>query len=199
MNRTGVEVKKVSALLIAGLALVALSGCSTIHDAKPKGTVIRAAIASITKQISYAKEHYKNPNKQTFGDLGGTDCVNFVSQTLLARGWTLNPEWTYKNNYSRAWISSTGFHDYLKTKPYLATELTWEDRDKIQVGDIVQFDWDNSGDRDHTAIVSGMQVTNGHHELLVTSHSPAAFDWPITEVIAEHGEPTKVHFWKLAN
>jgi hypothetical protein len=184
--------------LTALLLSVSLTGCSTVHDEKPVGTVLRANTAPVIKQIAYAQKHYKSPNKEVFGDLGGTDCVNFVSQTLLSRGWNLNPEWTYKPEFSRAWISSTGFREYLLTKPELATELTWKDRDLIQVGDVVQFDWDNSGDRDHTAIISGIQVINGKRELLHTSHSPAAFDWSITELLEEQDDRTQVYFWQLA-
>lgn len=190
---------KTALCVAAVLGTFLISGCSTIHDQKPTGEVLRATDKPTIAQIDYAKKHYKSPNKETFGDLGGTDCVNFTSQTLLARGWKLNPDWTYKPEFSRPWISSTGFHDYLESKPELATELAWEDRDQIEVGDVVQFDWDNSGDRDHTAVVSGIQVTNGKRELLLTSHSPAAFDWPITELLEEQDKRTKVYFWKLSN
>jgi hypothetical protein len=181
-------------LATVAVVIMTLTGCSTVHDSKPLGTVTRSSNPVVVTQIEYAKSYYKNPNKETFGDLGGTDCVNFVSQTLLARVWNLNKDWTYKNGYSRAWISSTGFHDYLTTHPELATELTWDQRAKVEVGDVVQFDWDNSGDRDHTAIVSGF---NDQGEILLSSHSPAAFDWPITEAIAEHGDPTMVYFWRI--
>ena len=178
---------------------ISLSSCSTIHDEPVKGIVNRSSFKNVMTQIDYAKAHYKNPNKEVFGDLGGTDCVNFVSQTLLARGWKLNKDWTYKDGYSRAWISSTGFRDYLRAHPELATELTWDQRKDVVPGDVVQFDWDNSGDRDHTTVISGYTIINGKRELYVSSHSPAAFDWPISQAIAEHGEPTKVYFWKIKN
>jgi hypothetical protein len=181
-------------LIAVVLCTLLLSGCSTVHDAKPSGTVTRSTKPAVVAQLDYAQTYYKNPNKETFGDLGGTDCVNFVSQTLLARGLELNSDWTYKNGYSRAWISSTGFRDYLHNHPELATAISWGQRDQVEVGDVVQFDWDNSGDRDHTAIVSGF---NDDGEILLASHSPAAFDWPITEAIAEHGDPTHVYFWSI--
>ena len=179
---------------ITALVILALSGCSSVHDAKPTGTVTRSTNPAVVAQIDYAQTYYKNSNKETFGDLGGTDCVNFVSQTLLARGLKLNSDWTYKNGYSRAWISSTGFRDYLLNHPEIAVPLRWDQRDQVHVGDVVQFDWDNSGDRDHTAIVSGFTDKG---EILISSHSPAAFDWPITQAIAEHGDPTKVYFWQI--
>jgi hypothetical protein len=194
---TGVKGKRILVALAVSALTLSFSSCSSVHDSKPLGKVSRSSDPSVQRQISYAKAHYKNPNKETFGDLGGTDCVNFTSQTLFARGWPLTADWTYKNGYSRAWISSTGFRDYLAQHPELATPLDWAQRSRVSVGDVVQFDWDASGDRDHTGVISGIETRNGKRELLVTSHSPAAFDWPITDVIAEHGAPTKVYFWHI--
>jgi hypothetical protein len=190
--------KKLAISIAVALAIFSVSGCSTVHDAKPTGEVIRASSHPVIAQLDYAENYYKSPNKETFGDLGGTDCVNFVSQTLLSRGWKLNPKWTYTPEFTRPWISSTGFREYLLTQPELATELLWKDRDLVQVGDVVQFDWDNSGDRDHTAIVSGIQLTNGKREILISSHSPASFDWSITEQLAEQDDRAQVYFWQLA-
>lgn len=184
------------------VALVAislsLSGC--VHDAEPAGVITRSNNPSVTKQVDYAKAHYKNSNEKEFGDLGGVDCVNFTSQTLLARGWEMTPMWgqAFRNGkmeYTRAWINSTGFKEFLTKHPELATAVAYEDRSKIVVGDVVQFDWDNSGDRDHTAIISGIREDG---TLLVSSHSPSAFDWPLDEVILSSFSPnTKTYFWHL--
>lgn len=189
----------------AGLVLalgLGLSACSQVHEPETTGTVERSSYINVNAQISYAKTHYKNPNKSEFGDLGGTDCVNFVSQTLLQRGWKMDSSWAFSldssgTNYSRPWISSTGLRDYLAEQPQLATQLTWSQRDLVKPGDIVQFDWDASGDRDHTAIVSGIESVDGKRIVLLASHSPAAFDWPIEDAVAEHGSQTKVYFWSL--
>ena len=179
-----------------------LSGCAAVHEPKPIGNVVRSTDESVTAQLAYAKAHYKKPNKAAFGDLGGTDCVNFTSQTLLARGWKMDAEWSFSldgsgTHYSRPWISSTGFRDYLVSHPERATALSWDQRVQVVAGDVVQFDWDASGDRDHTAVVSGIETVSGKRVILLTSHSPAAFDWPIEEAIAEHGKPTKVYFWHI--
>ncbi len=181
-----------------------LSGCASVHEPKPQGLVVRATEESVIRQLAYAKAHFKNPNKSEFGDLGGTDCVNFTSQTLIARGWKMDAEWSFAldssgTHYTRPWISSTGFRDYLQSRPERATALNWDQRDQVVVGDVVQFDWDASGDRDHTAVVSGIETVSGKRVILLTSHSPAAFDWPIDDAIAEHGSSTKVYFWHLAN
>jgi hypothetical protein len=88
-------------IYLAGALLFALSlsACSSVHDAKPNSKVYRSTASEVIKQLEYAKTHYNNPNKEVFGDLGGTDCVNFASQTLLSRGWSLNKDWTYKDGY----------------------------------------------------------------------------------------------------
>ena len=192
-------------VLVAALSValtLGVSGCASVHDVKPTGSVDRSASPAVLAQIAYAKAHYKNPNKTKFGDLGGTDCVNFTSQTLQARGWKMDADWSFSldsagTHYSRPWISSTGFRDYLVSHPERATALSWDQRDQVVAGDVVQFDWDASGDRDHTAVVSGIETVDGKRVILLTSHSPAAFDWPIDEAIAEHGSQTKVYFWRL--
>lgn len=177
-----------------------LAGCSTVHSPKPQGEILRSDDPAVVEQLAYAKKHYAKPNRAEFGDLGGTDCVNFTSQTLLARGWKMTTEWAQSNSgdpYTRAWISSTALRDYLTQHAELATPLTWKQRGLVAVGDIVQFDWDNSGDRDHTAIISGIEVIDGKRRLLVAQHSPGAWDWPISTQIAEHGDSTRVYFWHL--
>lgn len=190
-------------VVVTSLTLaLGLSGCSVVHEPKPVGNVVRASSPDVLSQLEYAKAHYKNPNKREFGDLGGTDCVNFTSQTLIARGWQMDESWSFSidasgTHYSRPWISSTGFRDYLNDHPERAEALTWSQRDQVEVGDVVQFDWDASGDRDHTAVVSGISTFEGERAILLTSHSPAAFDWPIESAIAEHGDQTKVYFWRI--
>ena len=163
--------------------------------------LITATKPSVKAQVAYALKYYDSPNIKKYTDLGATDCANFTSQTLHARGWHMTNEWkAVKENgnqfYTRAWISSTALHDYIK-KHKLAKALTWKQRDQVQVGDIVQFDWDNSGDRDHTAIVSGILETNGNKEILLAEHSKGAFNFPISAILAIHFGPTKVYFWHL--
>jgi len=190
-------------LKLAGLVAIAalvLSGCSVVHQGAPSGTIERSSNPQVLAQLAYAKKYFTSPNATEFGNLGGTDCVNFTSQTLLARGWKMTTDWAHSNTgepYTRAWISSTALHDYLAAHPELAKPLSWSQRGQVSVGDIVQFDWDASGDRDHTAIISGIENVGGKRRLLVASHSPGAWDWRLTDEIAEHGNPTKVYFWHI--
>ena len=188
---------RVLSLVALASLTFALAGC--VHDSHEVGQVTRSDNPAVIKQLDYAKAHYKNPNTKLFGSLGRTDCVNFTSQTLLARGWRMTKGWSQSSTngmqYTRAWISSTGLRDYLTEHPELATPLTWKQRSKVEVGDVVQFDWDASGDRDHTAVISGIRKDG---TLLLTSHSPSAFDWPIGDAIAAQMSPlTQVYFWHI--
>jgi len=197
-------VRIVSLILALGLAA---SGCSQVHlsqvhQPKLTGTINRSNDTRVIAQIAYAKAHYKSPNKAKFGDFGGTDCVNFASQTMRARGWNMDESWWFSSDssgmrYSHSWISTIKMREYLLAHPQRATLLSWQQRDKVRTGDIVEFDWDSSGNPDHMAIVSGIETLSGKRVILLSSHSPAAFDWPIEDAIAEHGDQTKVNFWHI--
>jgi hypothetical protein len=191
--------KKIYWALVAVVAITLALAYSPISLKNIR--IITANKPEIKAQVAYALKYYDSPNKKVFGDLGSVDCANFTSQTLFARGWHMTNEWKHevdngKQFYTRAWISSTVLHDYIQNH-HLAKALTWEQRDQVQVGDVVQFDWDNSGDRDHSAIVSGILDVDGNKELLLAEHSRGAFNFPISALLALHLGPTKVYFWHL--
>ena len=166
-------------------------------DDSLKITLLTANTFETQKQIHYALNHSSSPNTRKFGNLGETDCANFVSETLHARGWHMTSEWfNRQDSYSTAWISSTALSRYIG-KHKLAQGLSWRQRDTVTVGDIVQFDWDNSGDRDHTAIVSAIVLVDGKRELLIAQHSKGAFNYPISAALAQHPKTTKVYFWHI--
>jgi len=122
-----------------------------------------ALSAAVTAQMDYALAHWnvENYNTADWGVLGINDCVNFASQIMIERGWTMDDVWSSPKNgnaydASAAWRSSTAFMNYIASTGR-ATALTDQQRDQVKVGDIVQFDWDNSGDRDHTGIVTKVE------------------------------------------
>ena len=127
---------------------------------------------AITAQIDYALAHWNNYNSAVYGAIAGNDCVNFTSQSLLARGWTMDAEWSFSaGQYSAAWASSTAFAAYLSAHPERATALSDDQRDQVKVGDVVQFDWDDSGDRDHTGIVTRVERTATGVEIYYAGHT----------------------------
>jgi Putative amidase domain len=190
--------------LVVAATIFTLTGCGS-HRYVSSGVAQTAAPASVSAEMAYVDTWWKTRNSAGFGDLDGTDCVNFASQALLARGWAMNDEWGHslvdgQNGYTKAWISSTAMMKYLGAHPELATVVTGDDLSALAIGDIVQFDWDNSGDRDHTAIVSRIDTaTDGTVSLFVASHSPTAHYLALDRIIATHPAEAKVYFWHLVS
>ncbi|MFD1721263.1 amidase domain-containing protein [Amnibacterium endophyticum] len=132
----------------------------------------------VDRQMAYAFQNWNSTSNSTFGYLSNSDCANFASQTLLARGWKRGPDWynSGPGRWSATWVSSTALSSWLKTRPDLATRLPYRQRDQVRVGDIVQFRWPGHKKGysawDHTGIVSKVVVLpNGRHDVYYTSHT----------------------------
>ncbi|WP_030238911.1 MULTISPECIES: amidase domain-containing protein [unclassified Streptomyces] len=111
---------------------------------------------------AYAEKHWNVYNKDypDFNGQGaGGDCTNFVSQALKAGGWKHVPGYVY--DYTR-WFGNADIqsHSFIgvnewswfaqnskRTKP-LANVY------QMEVGDVLQVDFDRDGSKDHTMIVS---------------------------------------------
>jgi len=165
-----------------------------------KGTPVSADPA-VQKQLTYALAHWQNYNTAEYGVLGTTDCVNFASQTLIERGWEMDDQWWTSGTgsgfeFSSPWVSSTAFMRYLESSGR-ATALTDEQRDQVKLGDIAQFDWDNSGDRDHTAIVSRIEGSGDNLQIYYAGHTDntdyRSVDWAIT--VNHPG--ASVYYWSV--
>jgi hypothetical protein len=133
-------------------------------------------LTPLDAQMTYVLAHWSERNTTEYGTLVDNDCVNFTSQSLIERGWTMDDAWWHSQSggvdeYSSAWISSTSMMKYFAARPALATALTDDQRDSVVVGDIVQFDWDNSGDRDHTGIVTRVEGTGAERQIFFAGHS----------------------------
>ena len=74
---------------------------------------------------------------------------------------------------SAAWVSSTAMSDWLASRPDLATRLTYGQRARVQIGDVVQFNWSGVGSSwDHTAVVSKILVEpNGAVDIWYAEHT----------------------------
>ncbi|WEO77656.1 amidase domain-containing protein [Cryobacterium sp. SO2] len=151
----------------------------------------------ITAQIDYVLAHWQNYNSAAYGSISGNDCVNFTSQSLIARGWTMDADWSYvAGKYSSAWASSTAFAAYLAAHPERATPLTAAQRAEVKVGDIVQFDWDNSGDKDHTGIVTRVEQTSTGVDIYYAGHTNNTDYRSVDESLALSGG--SVTYWSVA-
>ena len=73
-------------------------------------------------------------------------------------------------DFCSPWVSSTAFRDYLEESGR-ATALSDDQRDQVKLGDVVQFDWDNSGDRDHTAVVTRIEGSGDDIKIYYAGHT----------------------------
>jgi hypothetical protein len=132
----------------------------------------------VDRQLTYALAHWNNYNLAEYGDMNpiGGDCVNFVSQTLLQRGWTMTDEWHNTSggaDHTAAWIHVPTFDRWLRAhqKELGITPLTIEQRDQVKPGDIVVFDWNLNDSLDHTQIVSAVNMVDGKQQILMAGHN----------------------------
>jgi len=152
----------------------------------------------VTAQIDYVLAHWNDYNSDEFGAIPGNDCVNFTSQSLLARGWKMDGQWSFNRDTfqsTAAWTSSTALADYLSRHPERATPLTDNERSQVKVGDIVQFDWDNSGDRDHTGIVTKVEKTDAGTVIRFAGHTADTDYASVDDAIAGGAS---VSYWSVS-
>jgi hypothetical protein len=147
--------------------------------AQDTGLTFQYKVASaLDREMAYAFRYWNVYSNATFGYLSGSDCANFTSQTLLARGWTRSSQWfDYgAGNWSGTWVSSTAMSTWLSKRTDLVSRLTYTQRDAVAVGDVVQFRWPGHPKSyrawDHTGIVSKVVVLpNGHHDIYYVAHT----------------------------
>ena len=167
-------------------------------------TYSRESLTPVDAQLQYAFAHWSTEtyNLATYGEFNsvGGDCMNFVSQTLIARGIPMTAGWSFTSptKYTGSWIYTPSFENYLLASPELGfTRLTAEQRDQAEVGDIVVFDWNSNDSADHIQIISDIRVVDGKQQILMVGHNLDSnwrdFD---TTVTVDH-PGALAWFWKV--
>ncbi|GAA1447952.1 amidase domain-containing protein [Leifsonia poae] len=158
----------------------------------------------VDRQLSYALTYWKNYNSAEWGDLNsvGGDCANFVSQTLIARGWTQNADWYNKGaaaDWAPAWGYVPSMDAYFRAHPELGlTEYPLDQRDKIKVGDIVMFDWNDNDSLDHVQIVSAVEKVGGQIKIKMVGHNEDSDYRDLDETITTDHPGAIGHFWSFS-
>ncbi|MCU1635883.1 MAG: hypothetical protein JWQ68_1122 [Cryobacterium sp.] len=160
-----------------------------------------AVDAAVQRQLAYVLAHWSDYNVDEYGSLGTTDCVNFASQSLIERGWEMDEEWWTEGigddfSFSSAWVSSTAFMYYLYESGR-ATPLTDDQRDQVKLGDIAQFDWDDSGDRDHTAIVTRIEGSGDDIRVFYGGHTDDTDYRSVDYAITEKHPGGTAYYWSV--
>ncbi|WP_166804603.1 amidase domain-containing protein [Cryobacterium algoritolerans] len=166
--------------------------------AQPKPT---PATPGAEAQVAYLLAHWTSYNTADYGVVAENDCVNFTSQSLIQRGWAMDDAWWSKGKggsftHSAAWISSTAMMRYLASSGR-ATELTDDQRDEVKLGDIAQFDWDNSGDRDHTGVVTRIEGSGDNVEIFYSGHTDDTDYRSVDYAITEKHPGATAYYWSI--
>lgn len=159
----------------------------------------------VDKQLAYALTYWKNYNTAQYGDLNpvGGDCANFVSQTLIARGWQMNDDW-YNHDAAADWSPAWGYvpsmDEYFRENAAQLglTEYSFDQRDKIKVGDLVMFDWNDNDSLDHVQIVSAVQNVNGKIAIKMVGHNEDSDYRDLDQAITVDHPGAVGHFWSLS-
>ncbi|RZU66783.1 IPT/TIG domain-containing protein [Microterricola gilva] len=202
----GSEMLRALVLTPAAAAAAEAAKAAAAADAAASASASQAAPAMlsfeylpdprVTAQTDYLLQHWADYNP-AYMAIYGNDCANFTSQGLIARGWQMDAEWGYSEagGGSAAWVSSTAFRDYMAAHPERGVAIGDDQRASLKVGDIAQFDWDNSGDRDHTATITRIDKTESGVKVYVAGHSKDSDYWDVDVAIAGGGS---VSYWGLS-
>lgn len=125
--------------------------------------------------VQYAKTWWngRNPNYPSFD----VDCTNFISQCLRAggapmtgspnrgKGWWITDGWRsgssryghYPNEtWSYSWAVAHSLRWYLETAKTGLTAKRVQSPSKLEIGDIILYDFQGNGVIDHSTIVTSM-------------------------------------------
>lgn len=159
-------------------------------------------LTAVDRQLEYAFDHWRDYNTAQYGDFNalGGDCMNFVSQTLVARGWTQTAEWFNDRgiDWASPFIYVPAFDEWMTAHPeYGAVKLGMKDIDKLKVGDVVMLDWERNGFFNHAQIVSGVEHVDGETEVYMVGHNLDSIYRDLGATVAAESPDAIAWFWSL--
>lgn len=133
----------------------------------------------------YADTYFENYNPD-YVDFTGVDCTNFVSQAMyLGGGAPMEPTYWYYydvNDRGPAWTGVPQLNYFLVVNKSQYNNgpsgVYRQSASNLWYGDIIQYDWTNNNEWDHSVIVSTPQSGTG--TTLIDSHDADLNDVPYT-------------------
>ncbi|SHE77326.1 Putative amidase domain-containing protein [Seinonella peptonophila] len=152
------------------------------EDNPSTGTVVNGYDANKAKD--YAYQWWNKRNNEKYGYFskvsGGCydcwyDCTNFVSQAIQVGGIkeqrTGGSYWYYSDKKpSYSWSVANSFFNYFKGRAQQTRQYGM-----LEIGDVINADFDHDGDIDHSAIVTRVD----HSGVYVTQHTTDKKDSPL--------------------
>ncbi|MGV4928197.1 amidase domain-containing protein (plasmid) [Streptomyces sp. BHT-5-2] len=146
---------------------------------------------------AYATKYWSNynPDYPDFsGAAAGGDCTNFVSQSLKAGGWQHVPGYTtdFHKWFGNSEIQSDSFvgvneFSWFALSSKRATSLA--NVYQMDVGDVLQLDFDKDGSKDHSMIVTKRSRQGMPY---VTYHSNDTYNRSVASIVASY--PTAAYY-----
>lgn len=159
----------------------------SIHVVTPKPDAPTGLSNSVQAQYNFLAKSWNARSAGHFGYIPGRDCANWASQSLLVRGHKPTPKWSPRISrtipFTKAWVSSTSLHDFLLSRKR-AVLLTAAQSDQVVIGDIVQFDWWNTGAQEHTGVVTHIEQTANGPKIYYASHTAHGMWWSVDRSIS---------------
>lgn len=158
---------------------------------------------AVDRQLAYAFRHWNDYNLNQYGDFNvwGGDCMNFVSQTLVARGWTPTADWfnDAQEEWAPAFVHVPSFDDWLAAHPeYGAVKLAHTERSAAAIGDVVVFDWDADGSLDHAQIISDIHGSGDSIRIAMVGHNLDTSYRDLDAALATQGGPdAQAWIWSI--
>ncbi|MEU6991092.1 amidase domain-containing protein [Streptomyces sp. NPDC046465] len=162
---------------------------STKSPTTPMPSGKTAGAYDYSAAAKYAEKYWRsyNPAYRKFNGTGG-DCTNFVSQALKAGGWKPVPgsaydyrNWWYESaNQSTSWVGVNEWAWFTlsnRRAPNLASAY------QMDVGDVLQVDFDKNGSKDHTMLVTYRDRRGMPY---LTYHSTDTYRRSLASVIASY-------------
>ncbi|WP_329064278.1 amidase domain-containing protein [Streptomyces sp. NBC_01429] len=173
----------------ADLPSATRSAITTPAPAKPKN--FTASGYDYQAMAAYATTYWSkyNPEYPSFDGAGaGGDCTNFVSQALKAGGWKHVPGYTndYQKWFGNSEIQSYSFigvneFSWFALSSQRATSLA--NVYQMDVGDVLQLDFDKDGSKDHSMIVTNRTQQGVPY---LTYHSTNTYNRSVASLIASY-------------
>lgn len=182
------EKKLLSLLVVTVISIIALSSTCMAYNGD--------------SAASYARKWALSRNSQYKAN--DSDCANFVSQSLVAGGYSMTSSWYNKKvglvmQISDNWGKAKSLVTYLSNQGwgvrrnigYSKNNINVFDCSMIENGDVIVYDWENDGVIDHVAIVS---TDNYPYRI---PGSPSSVPTQYGDAISQHTSDRKDVQWHL--
>ncbi|MEU4212449.1 amidase domain-containing protein [Streptomyces sp. NPDC026206] len=164
---------------------------ATSWPARPVPKTQKAGGYNYAAMASYAEKYWRsyNPAYRKFNSAGG-DCTNFISQALKAGGWKdeagsssdYHKWWYNSENQSDSWVGANEW-SWFTMSSKRATNLA--NVYQMDVGDILQMDFDGDGSKDHSMITTYRSRAGIPY---LTYHSTNTFRKSVASIVASNPE-----------